>query len=137
MPEMDKKKINEVRRTAKANLNLNKSLGLPNWFIFHTWNIFMILNAIANYLLYCTTVFGHYDTRRGIVSTYVQMYIAVPIALLNFMTWKAGPSEKVQLITWLFKCHVICLIIMIMCYTMDGVLYVIDHHAFCNLQFDK
>ena len=131
VPEIDRKKILTIRKTAKQHLNLNKTLGMPNWFIFHLWNQFMILNAIVNYMLYCTTIFGHYNKRRGIVSTYVQMYIAIPISVLYFMTWCAGNQEKIHLITWLFKCHLMCLVFMILCYAMDGLLYVLDHHAFC------
>ena len=38
MPDVDKKQVNEIRKTAKLNLNLAKTLGIPNWLIFHLWN---------------------------------------------------------------------------------------------------
>ena len=133
MPEIDRMKLRKMKIIAKDQLNLKKTYGIPNWFLFHLWNLFVIFNAVVNYLLYNTTVFGHYNKRKGVLSTYLQIYLAVPIAILYTMSLCAGKVERIHIITWLFKYHVICVAVLVVAYFMDGLLYIFDNHAFCTL----
>ena len=64
--------------------------------------------------------------RKGVLSTYVQIFIAVPIAFLYIVSLCAAKVEKIYIITWLFKYNVICIGIMVVIYLLDGFLFVYD-----------
>ena len=139
MPDIDKAKIKEYRRKTKNRLNLAKTFGMPNYILFHMWNWFMILYATFNVMLYYTEEFGHEESiqNRGWLSTAIQVYITVPIALFYFISLCAGATERCQIITWLFKMNIIAIVIVSVCFLIDAFLFIYNKHAFCNLQLEN
>ena len=105
---------------------------MPNWVVFHLWNLFMIVDAISKYIWFHTNLMGHYTVRRGILSMYSQELMTVGILCLYMYYFCAG-TERQFAVQWLFKLQVVSLCVAMLCYGVDGLLYCFDYEAFCKM----
>ena len=120
----------------KKQLNLAKSLGIPNVVLHHSWNLFMIGLAIWIYVLYHTKVFGHYNVRRGFLMTASIMYCEIPVGMLYLVSFCAS-AEYIYMLTFLYKVQMMSLGTAIACTLIDAALYFIANPVFCKMQLES
>ena len=129
--------LDKARKSFKKQTNFSKVLGVPNWILFHGWNILMIVDAISKYIWFQTKLFGDYHTtHRGILSMYSQEFMALAIGLV-YMSYFCAGKDRPFVVSVLFKLNMIFIGVAMFCYAMDGFLWCYDPHTFCNLQLVK
>ena len=77
----DIKKL-KAEKVATSLLNFEKRCGIPSKYIYHFWNILIIIDSLGKYLIYGTDLFGHYTIRKGLLSMYSVIYPAIAIGSL-------------------------------------------------------
>ena len=117
-------------------ISIKSMFGLPHWFTFHAWNLVVICDAIMKYVLYSTDTFGQYNTRRGILSMYVQQYSGFLITF-GYLYTLGAEMEKDFRVYWLYKIHIVVLGMVSACYALDGTFFMIEKHTFCNMQLES
>ena len=120
----------------KKQLNLAKSLGIPNVVLHHSWNLFMIGLAAWIYVLYHTKVFGHYNVRRGFLMTASIMYCEIAVGMLYLISFCTG-AEYIYMLTFLYKVQTMSLGTSIACTLIDTALYYSANPVFCKMQLES
>ena len=92
-----------MKRNAKKRLNLAKTCGISNKALTHNWNIFMIVLCTWLFVLYYTDTFGHYNVRRGLLTTPGIVFPEIPVAMLYAYSFFSGRSEFPHILMWLYK----------------------------------
>ena len=72
----------KVEKIGKSMMNLEKRCGIPNYAVYHFWNLLCIFDSFGKYILYNTNLFGHFTLRKGILSLYSTMYPMIAIFFL-------------------------------------------------------
>ena len=65
-----------------------------------------------------------------------QLYMSLGVAMLYIYYFFAG-REVTFVLIWTYKFLVIMLWVVLVCYTLDAVIYIVDEHMFCTLQAIK
>ena len=80
-----------------------------------------------------TNFFGHYSMNSGIMSIYSTIYMSLGIAALYLWLF-IDPTDQAFKLIWLVRFHTITLFATVLCYSLDGMLFVIDKRMFCQMQ---
>ena len=121
----------------ERSLHLEKRFGIPNWFVYHLWNLVIIFDSLGKYIIYNTDLFGHYTIRKGILGMYSVIYPAIAIAILYTISLIESGADKVYMMVWVYKLQVVVLYVAITCYGIDAVFFIFDKKVFCKLQLEK
>ena len=81
-------------------------------------------------------MFGHYNTRRGVLSIAALVYPEIPVATLYMYSFCAG-AEYAYAVEWIAKGSIMHLVIASCCQLIDLGLYLFANGAFCKLQLEK
>ena len=109
-----------------------KRCGLEDKFVLHAWTCFILFDSFGKTILFSTNFFGHYTTRRGLTSIYSVIYMSIAIAAIY--TWYLlDPYDSAYKLVWLVRFHMFTLGAAIVCYGIDGILFVLDEKMFCTL----
>ena len=106
--------------------------GLEDKFVLHAWTIFLLFDSLGKFILFNTNFFGHYTTRRGLVSIYSVVYMSLAIASI-YMWWLLDREDSAFKLVWLVRFHSFAMWAAIVCYAIDGILFVLDKRMFCTL----
>ena len=87
MSDLKKLKINTIKRKL---LHIEHRLGIPNYVVYHMWNLLFIIDSFAKYLIFNTNLFGHYTLSKGLFSIYSQVITGFVIAVLYFWCLISG-----------------------------------------------
>ena len=117
-------------------MHLEKRWNIPNYVVYHFWNIMIIVDCIGKYFVYNTNLFGHFTLRRGLLSIYSTMYPGIAILLL-YTTTLIIKNDVVFWMLWVYKMQVFTLWAAILLYAFDGALFVSNKRMFCKLQLEK
>ena len=98
----DLKKV-KLKKIGKSFLYLEKRFGIPNWFVYHFWNLVIIFDSLGKFIIYNTDLFGHYTIRKGLLGMYSVMYPAIAIAILYVIASLESGTEKVYTMVWIYK----------------------------------
>ena len=121
----------------EGKVSLYKLTGIPNAVTYHVWNWIIIFDSLGKYVLFNTNIFGHYTSRKGILSMWSQQYAGIIIMVMYLYAFLVPISERDFITLWIYKAQVIVLAVAAACYALDGIFYIFDKHTFCTMQLES
>ena len=123
-------------KSGKKLLNFEKTFGVSNRVIHHTWNIFMIVLSVTLYLYYATPVLGgEHNEGRGLLRVPGIIIPEVPCAILYGITLMSV-FDYVFVLEFLYKVSLCNMFIAGLCLVIDSCLFLFAHASYCKLQLE-
>ena len=113
-----------------------KQCGLEDKFVLHAWTWFILFDSLSKYILFNTNFFGHYTTRRGLLSIYSVVYMSIAIAFV-YAWYLLDKNDSAFKLVWLVRFHTFTFGAAFICYAFDGIIFIIDERMFCTLQAEN
>ena len=124
-----------MKKIAKHFLDC-KHCGLEDKFVLHAWTWFILFDSLGKYILFNTNFFGHYTTRRGLLSIYSVVYMSIAIAFI-YAWYFFDNKDSVFKLVWLVRFHTFTFVAACICYSFDAIIFLIDMRLFCTLQAEN
>ena len=125
--------VKQLGKSGKKLLNFEKTFGVSNRLIHHTWNIFMILLSIGLYLYYSTPILGGFHNEgRGLLRVPGIIIPEIPCAILYGITLMSV-FDYVFVLGFLYKVSLCNMFIAGLCLGIDSCLFLFAHESYCKL----